>query len=72
LDPKKRDGESLRVAMELVAEGMIDPEHLWGTINCNGINGKGEICGVTTTSGLAFKIPGRVGDSPDFGGGIVS
>jgi N4-(beta-N-acetylglucosaminyl)-L-asparaginase len=70
LDPAKRGGESLRVALELVAEGMIDPDHLWGTINCNGINSKGEICGVTTTSGLAFKIPGRVGDSPILGAGL--
>ena len=70
LDPKKRGGESMRVALELVAEGMIDPNHLWGTINCNGINSKGEICGVTTTSGLAFKIPGRVGDSPILGAGL--
>ena len=31
---------------------------IYGTINCNGINAKGEICGVTTTSGLAWKIPG--------------
>jgi N4-(beta-N-acetylglucosaminyl)-L-asparaginase len=70
LDPKKRGGESLRVALEMVAEGWINPEHLWGTINCNGINSKGEICGVTTTSGLAFKIPGRVGDSPILGAGL--
>lgn len=70
LDPKKRDGESLRVALELTAEGYFDPEHIWGTINCSGINAKGEICGVTTTSGLAFKIPGRVGDSPILGAGL--
>lgn len=70
LDPSKRGGESLRVALEMVAEGLIDPNHLWGTINCNGINSKGEICGVTTTSGLAFKIPGRVGDSPILGAGL--
>ncbi len=70
LDPRKRGGESMRVALELVAEGMIDPDHLWGTINCNGINGAGEICGVTTTSGLSFKIPGRVGDSPILGAGL--
>src|SRR5205823_961053 len=37
---------------------------------CNGINAKGEICGVTTTSGLAFKIPGRTGDSPVLGAGL--
>ncbi|MDP6608887.1 MAG: isoaspartyl peptidase/L-asparaginase, partial [Vicinamibacterales bacterium] len=38
--------------------------------NCDGINARGEICGVTTTSGLAFKIPGRVGDSPILGAGL--
>ncbi len=41
-----------------------------GTINCNAVNEKGEISGVTTTSGLAFKIPGRVGDSPILGAGL--
>ena len=41
-----------------------------GTINCNAVNEKGEISGVTTTSGLAFKIAGRVGDSPIIGAGL--
>ncbi len=41
-----------------------------GTINCNAVNEKGEISGVTTTSGLAYKIPGRVGDSPIIGAGL--
>lgn len=40
-----------------------------GTINCLAVNAKGEISGVTTTSGLAWKIPGRVGDSPIIGAG---
>src|SRR5262249_18388656 len=31
---------------------------------------QGEVCGVTTTSGLAWKIPGRVGDSPIIGAGL--
>jgi len=53
-----------------VAEGLVDPEHVFGTINCNGINARGDICGVTTTSGLAWKIPGRVGDSPILGAGL--
>ena len=35
-----------------------------------GINAKGEICGVTTTSGLSWKIPGRVGDFPILGAGL--
>ena len=52
------------------ARACIDPQHVYGTINCNGVNAKGEICGVTTTSGLAWKIPGRVGDSPILGAGL--
>jgi N4-(beta-N-acetylglucosaminyl)-L-asparaginase len=40
-----------------------------GTINLNCVNPKGEISSVTTTSGLAWKIPGRVGDSPIIGAG---
>jgi len=40
-----------------------------GTINLNAINDKGELSSVTTTSGLAFKIPGRAGDSPIVGAG---
>jgi N4-(beta-N-acetylglucosaminyl)-L-asparaginase len=41
-----------------------------GTINCLALNAKGEISGVTTTSGLAWKIPGRIGDSPILGAGL--
>ena len=62
--------KSLEIATDMAAEGLIDPEHLYGTINCNGVNGDGDVCGVTTTSGLAWKIPGRVGDSPILGAGL--
>ena len=44
-------------------------EH-FGTINCLAKNGSGVLAGVTTTSGYAFKIPGRVGDSPIIGAGL--
>jgi N4-(beta-N-acetylglucosaminyl)-L-asparaginase len=40
-----------------------------GTINCDAVAPNGDISSVTTTSGLAFKIPGRVGDSPIVGAG---
>jgi N4-(beta-N-acetylglucosaminyl)-L-asparaginase len=40
-----------------------------GTINCDVVTPQGDISSVTTTSGLAFKIPGRVGDSPIIGAG---
>jgi N4-(beta-N-acetylglucosaminyl)-L-asparaginase len=70
LDPQKRAEASKRVWREMIAEGLIDPDHAWGTINCNGITPKGEIAGTTTTSGLSWKIPGRVGDSPILGAGL--
>lgn len=41
-----------------------------GTINCLAVNEKGEMSGVTTTSGVAWKISGRVGDSPIIGAGL--
>jgi N4-(beta-N-acetylglucosaminyl)-L-asparaginase len=40
-----------------------------GTIHCSALNEKAEMSGCTTTSGLAWKIPGRVGDSPIIGAG---
>jgi N4-(beta-N-acetylglucosaminyl)-L-asparaginase len=70
LDPKKRAEAGHRAALEMFAQGLLREENLHGTINCDGINSKGEICGVTTTSGLAWKIPGRLGDSPILGAGL--
>lgn len=43
-----------------------------GTIHCSAINAQGDISCTTTTSGLAFKIPGRVGDSPIIGAGLYA
>ena len=41
-----------------------------GTINVLGLNNDGDVAGITTTSGLAWKIPGRIGDSPIIGAGL--
>lgn len=70
LDPKKRSDVGLEAGLQMVREGLIDEESFWGTINCDGVNASGDVCGVTTTSGLAWKIPGRVGDSPILGAGL--
>ena len=40
-----------------------------GTINMNAVDARGDISSVTTTSGISWKIPGRVGDSPIIGAG---
>ncbi len=61
----------------------IEPELRWqavqhvlfpptGTIHVSACNSKGEISGATTTSGLAWKIPGRLGDSPIIGAGCYT
>jgi N4-(beta-N-acetylglucosaminyl)-L-asparaginase len=70
LDPVRREALHRDVMQQMVAEGLVQERHVYGTINCDGINAKGEICGVTTTSGLAWKIPGRLGDSPILGAGL--
>jgi N4-(beta-N-acetylglucosaminyl)-L-asparaginase len=65
---------------EMAADLGIAPEDrlfaaeqvLWpttGTIHVSVVNTKGEISGTTTTSGLAWKLPGRLGDSPILGAG---
>jgi len=43
--------------------------HTWGTINMNAVDANGDLSSVTTTSGMAWKVPGRVGDSPIIGAG---
>jgi N4-(beta-N-acetylglucosaminyl)-L-asparaginase len=68
--PALREEFSRKISLEMMREGLLDPMHTFGTINCDGVNAKGEVCGVTTTSGLEFKIPGRVGDSPILGAGL--
>ena len=70
LDPIRRSRVGYEVGRQMVKEGLIDANSFWGTTNSNGINAQGEICGVTTTSGLAWKIPGRAGDSPILGAGL--
>lgn len=67
----------------IAADVGISPEHRaeaircvvfppTGTIHCSVLNTQGEISGCTTTSGLAWKIPGRVGDSPIIGAGCYT
>jgi N4-(beta-N-acetylglucosaminyl)-L-asparaginase len=54
--------------LEVPDDEMLSREE-HGTINVNAVNARGDVSSVTTTSGLAWKIPGRVGDSPIVGAG---
>jgi len=69
LDPEKRVAAGDRAREAMLAEGLLSRDRFHGTIHMNAINAQGAICGATTTSGLSFKIPGRVGDSPILGAG---
>src|SRR5271169_2084036 len=60
------DGDTGKIAY--AEERIAHP--ITGTINCLAVNTKGEVSGTTTTSGLSWKIPGRVGDSPIIGAGL--
>jgi N4-(beta-N-acetylglucosaminyl)-L-asparaginase len=70
LDPKKRADAGARARREMIAAGLLDPQRIWGTIHCSALDPRGQMGSVTTTSGLAWKIPGRVGDSPILGAGL--
>jgi N4-(beta-N-acetylglucosaminyl)-L-asparaginase len=66
-----RDAEDPDVKrfLEKYGAGLFRPQ---GTIHVSVRSSKGDLVGVTTTSGLFFKIPGRVGDSPVIGAGLFS
>ncbi len=61
------EGPSVLTAARLRARGVA---HTWGTIHCSALAKNGEIACTTTTSGLSWKIPGRVGDSAIVGAGL--
>jgi N4-(beta-N-acetylglucosaminyl)-L-asparaginase len=63
LPPHKADDAS-------IGADYVEEQRTWGTIHCSAIDMAGNISSVTTTSGLAYKIPGRVGDSPIIGAGL--
>ena len=71
LDPVKREAALRQVDRDMMAEG-LGRSRITSTARSTATAStpQGEICGVTTTSGLAWKIPGRVGDSPILGAGL--
>jgi N4-(beta-N-acetylglucosaminyl)-L-asparaginase len=69
-DPVKKREAGYRAALWMVEEGLIPEGSFWGTIACLAIGPNGDICGLTSTSGTAWKIPGRAGDSPILGAGL--
>ena len=68
-DPASRAAAGERARREMIALGLLNAESVWGTIHLSGLNARGEMACVTTTSGLEWKIPGRTGDTPILGAG---
>lgn len=66
--PRREDEEEEHRYTHIYYDAQGIP-HTFGTINMNAVNSAGDIASVTTTSGLSWKIPGRVGDSPIIGAG---
>ncbi len=61
-------GKGSSGASDAMMRGPVEYEH--GTTNVLAVDRNGDIAGITTTSGLSWKIPGRVGDSPIIGAGL--
>jgi N4-(beta-N-acetylglucosaminyl)-L-asparaginase len=73
-DAKKKDGKpdpKQPVRYESPSDINVD-EHNHDTVTVLARDAKGHLGGVCTTSGLAFKLPGRVGDSPIIGAGLYA
>ncbi|MCP4249910.1 MAG: N(4)-(beta-N-acetylglucosaminyl)-L-asparaginase [bacterium] len=70
-DAKEDDKQASRWSRD--HEFSMNPDDIqftYGTINCVALDKRSNLAGVTTTSGLSYKIPGRVGDSPIIGAGL--
>uniref|UniRef100_A0A7C2S704 Asparaginase n=1 Tax=Thermoanaerobaculum aquaticum TaxID=1312852 RepID=A0A7C2S704_9BACT len=66
-DPKELEDPDLRWFVEKFGDAYFRPQ---GTIHLSAVDGQGRVGCCTTTSGLFFKLPGRVGDSPLVGCGL--
>ena len=67
--PNEPSRDEERVSSAHVSYDAHGVPYTYGTINMNAVDAKGDIGSVTTTSGLSWKIPGRIGDSPIIGAG---
>jgi N4-(beta-N-acetylglucosaminyl)-L-asparaginase len=70
LDPAKRERAAAAAAESMIRDGLVDIGRYWGTIVCAGMNARGDVCAVNSSSGLAWKIPGRTGDAAILGAGL--
>jgi len=70
LDPERKSEAGDLAREEMVSARLLDPLHASGTIHLSAAGRDGDVACSTSTSGLAFKLAGRVGDSPILGAGL--
>lgn len=70
-DPSKLDPDVQEFIKQYGADPFRDPRS-HGTVHVSAVDGRGDLAGCTSTSGLFFKMPGRVGDSPIIGAGCFT
>ena len=61
-------GEGAELPQGMSMDGSVESHY--GTTNVLAVDREGNIAGITTTSGLSWKINGRIGDSPIIGAGL--
>ena len=66
--PEHLRGRPVTQGSDARMEGPVEHHH--GTTNVLAVDANGDIAGVTTTSGMSWKVPGRIGDSPVIGAGL--
>jgi len=73
LEPELKDVDpDVKWFMDKYGKSEFREQTIHGTIHCSAVDAKGDLAGTTTTSGLFFKMPGRVGDSPIIGAGCFT
>lgn len=70
-DPAALDPEVRDFIREYGAGDFRDPRQ-YGTVHLSALDARGDLAGCTSTSGLFFKMPGRVGDSAIVGAGCYT
>ncbi|HTO95455.1 MAG TPA: N(4)-(beta-N-acetylglucosaminyl)-L-asparaginase [Myxococcales bacterium] len=70
-DPERYPPEVKQFIEEFGWDDLRKPQG-GGTIHLSALDGRGDLAGCTSTSGLFFKMPGRVGDSPIIGAGCFT
>lgn len=69
IDGRLGDDDPGARMLAAVVDLASDPDHVAGTVNFIAIDGSGAMASAVSTSGWAWKYPGRLGDSPVIGAG---